>query len=408
MDFQSAFIEYFDNAAGRRNLQLDGPFLQVDGNRILENQTFNGKTISSISIVSVVIKNCVFQDVEFQGVYLENLDFIDCKFYSCTFYNCDIFMSKFENCKFEGGEFFDTNTSNSSISFCEFDANDFMNGNFFSCILENTSFQELSIIDVDFKQNKFVNNNTFDLVDFQSCIFSEIDFDQTIISNADISNISFINSKINDTSLSENCNAISPCFIDLQTILHSDINESVAKIFGLNGKADVKDYIKELTTELKFQSVFISYSFKDSSFAKYLNEKIRQRGLKTFLWEHNAPGGKRLKKIMKEYIHKHDKVLFIASENSLKSQACHFELSEARDIQDREWKDIYFPIHIDDYLFKLEKDDIRPKENRDEYWKNIEEIKDFNSVDFSAFRNNYENNPEFDEKVSKLVRDLRV
>jgi hypothetical protein len=100
--------------------------------------------------------------------------------------------------------------------------------------------------------------------------------------------------------------------------------------------------------------------------------------------------------------------LFIASEHSLKSKACHFELSEARGKQNKEWKDIFFPIHIDDYLFKLCKDDIRPKESREEYWKNVEEIKDFNSVDFIKFRADFKDNTVFDEKVAQLAKDLKL
>ena len=136
-----------------------------------------------------------------------------------------------------------------------------------------------------------------------------------------------------------------------------------------------------------------------------MNDSLKKKGISTFLWEKDAPGGKGLKKIMKENVKKHDRLLFIASENSIKSKACHFELSEGRLKQETMWKDILFPIHIDNYLFEVEKDDIRPFESQDEFWLNIQELKEINSIDFSHLKDKI-GKIEFDNKIMELIKGL--
>jgi hypothetical protein len=169
----------------------------------------------------------------------------------------------------------------------------------------------------------------------------------------------------------------------------------------------VKEYISELTSEFNYQSVFISYSFVDSHFARRLNEALHAIGVTTFLWEKDAPGGKPLAKIMTENIKRYDRILFIASKNSIKSQACQFELSEGRKKQAEVWKSIFFPIHIDNYLFEVQKEDIRPRSTGEELWENIQELKTTNSLDFSQFNKKKINNDKFRESVKQLVKDLK-
>ncbi len=147
-----------------------------------------------------------------------------------------------------------------------------------------------------------------------------------------------------------------------------------------------KKIISHLTTEPVFHSVFISYSFKDAHIGRELKRLLTKNGVKTFFWENDAPGGKKLKKIILDGIRDYEKFLFIASEHSLKSEACHYEITEAKEKYYKTWADIFIPIHIDNYLFTLRKDDI-PNKLSKTYWENIEELKEFNSLDFTFVKN---------------------
>lgn len=157
----------------------------------------------------------------------------------------------------------------------------------------------------------------------------------------------------------------------------------------------------------EFSSLFISYSFKDKEFVNQLNDSLNWNGVNTFLWEKDAPFGESLKNIMFENVHKYDRVLFVASENSLKSQACHYELTQAREKQDKLWKTILFPIHIDDFLFKVSKENIRPRDKADQYWLNICELREINSLDFTELSVAFDK-VKFDEKIDKLLINLET
>lgn len=104
-----------------------------------------------------------------------------------------------------------------------------------------------------------------------------------------------------------------------------------------------------------------------------------------------------------------DRVLFISSENSLRSKACQYELTTGREKQEQIWEDVLFPIHIDTYLFDVSKDKIRPIEMQDEYWKNIEELKRLNSLDFSdCFNKDGSATDIYERKLFRLLKGLRT
>jgi len=189
-----------------------------------------------------------------------------------------------------------------------------------------------------------------------------------------------------------------------------DTNENLDSITkALSIFSHVK-YLKkgeEFNLFSQYNSVFISYSLVDAEFAQRLNTILNDNGINTFLWEVDAPYGKSLKKIMIENINKYDKLLFIASTNSIKSPACQFELTNGRLKQDKLWQNILFPIHIDNFLFEIEKYNIRPINKQDEYWLNITELKALNSADFSKYTGNEYNKQEFIEKTLKLIENLK-
>jgi len=187
--------------------------------------------------------------------------------------------------------------------------------------------------------------------------------------------------------------------------------EKVADVTYISAGQDVEILkIKNHSTFMSdpfsdYSSLFISYSFKDKSFVIKLNEVLCENGVNTFLWEKDAPYGESLEDIMFENVHKYDRVLFVASENSLKSQACQYELSQAREKQDKLWKTVLFPIHIDNFLFELRKESVRPIEKAEEYWMNISELRRINSLDFTETATLLDND-RFREKIKILLTNL--
>ncbi|NOQ25139.1 MAG: cell division protein ZapA [Bacteroidales bacterium] len=176
---------------------------------------------------------------------------------------------------------------------------------------------------------------------------------------------------------------------------------NVVKYLGVKNDEKLSEY------EFKYDSVFISYSFKDRAFANLLNEALEMSGVETFLFEKDAPGGQELEEIMYEGINENDRLLFISSGNSIKSEACQFELTEGINKETKLWKNVLFPIHLDNYLFEVKKIHVRPKEKADEYWSNICALRKINSLDFSAFnKDNFDKN-DFQNMINKLMKQLK-
>ena len=126
------------------------------------------------------------------------------------------------------------------------------------------------------------------------------------------------------------------------------------------------------------------------------------------MWEKDAPAGRTLEEIMTSGITSHDKLLFIASEHSIRSKTCQYELTTAREKQESCWENIFFPITIDHYLFKVTKSQIRPLKFADEYWENIEEIKRVNALDFTQFNKDFFREQDFEDSFDKILEGLKI
>lgn len=384
------------------------------------------------------------QMVNLEGLELLNLTIRD-KHFECThFKGC-----KFENCDFTNTFFASSTLEKCHFQDCTFTWSKFLDVDLFTCQFEACTILGLELSDAVLKKTLFINcGEVLDLsirgsrereVSFINCYLQHLDIEP--IKNDDPEKIDFVDCLINESSFDridftsggfEDCklslNQFSACtfsansfsrknetpgneynLIDIRSILNSEPIDALTleNLFGIHSP-DVKEYLLGLTSKIEFQSIFISYSFKDKDFAKRINEELMKRGILTFLWEKDSPGGKPLKTIMSEGVKSKDRVLFIASTHSLKSEACHFELTEGRKKQEEIWEDVLFPIHIDDYLFELKKESIRPKEKQDEYWKNITELKDMNSLPFSDYVHPSSTNKlDFEKQLMRLIKGLR-
>ena len=168
------------------------------------------------------------------------------------------------------------------------------------------------------------------------------------------------------------------------------------ELINLRNILDIKPDVKN------YKSVFISYSFNDSKIAHLIYNFLVLNGIKVFLFEIDDPSGT-LEDVMSEKVLEYDKLLFIASENSLKSEACQFELTKCREKLSQQWETTVIPTRIDDYIFKIEKSKIHPITVRKRYWKNIKMLKDNNVIDYSNFVDDVDCQKFQNEKIIKMI-----
>lgn len=389
------------------------------------------------------IRRTTFKNCHFTGD-ITRIEFVSCRFIDCHFENVWGFFFMLQkcvvkNCRVDRSRFshlelfwFDVLFENCQFYLVQFDEAGFIHTHFTNCYFGNVSLQDFNPIEnVSFTDCYFYYSQFQDMIfhsdedaqDFREefpditmekcvldgCHFNSVDLRNSTISNSQLFKSGFLNCQLSAKTLSPETKDDSQNYasIDLQTIVKSaPISRIVlAKYFAITDP-NVQATLKTITTKMKFQSVFISFSFKDKLFAQALYDGLTARGVPVFYWEHDAPGGRTLRDIMSTNVQRFERLVFIASEYSLKSKPCQFEISEARKKQEATWDDILYPIHIDDYLFEVTKDRIRPIHMADEYWENIEELKRVNSRDLTFYRDGVGDKELFDQQLDKIVADL--
>ncbi len=420
--FIAKLDEFISSAPSLITSSLQRSFFmgQRDGNTSSSSERL---LISEVAIEECNLKNITFDYIHFKSCVFkkfsaEELKAHDCVFEDCEFLKTDIrasvfFLCDFINCSITKSRWAYVQLSDSTFTNTAFiNCYELLEFYFGGCYFDNLKFDNCQLGHCRFPPIVYGKENihlTFLRSTLHTCSFINNNLQKSEFLNCKLAQCVFSNCLLSRKTFKENTSSINEefCSIDLQSIKASEAIDEIdlRNIFGIHN-SDIKEYVSELTTRIIFQSIFISYSFKDRHLALKLNEELRLLGIFTFLWEKDAPGGTPLKKIMRDKIHKLDRILFISSSNSLRSAACQFELSEARKKQEKIWKNVFYPIHIDQYLFEVEKEDIRPTHLVEEYWANIVALREINSLDFSEFCLEVNDIIKFRENVRSIVKGL--
>jgi uncharacterized protein YjbI with pentapeptide repeats len=386
--------------------------------KVFKGYTFTGK------FAGVLFKGCKFVDCRFDGVFGFFCLFEDCKFHHTTFLNSRFSHFEFHwknlafnECYFKAVQLDEGTFFNVEFNECQFDMFNMTgfvaveNTLFIRCSVQFSNFVSLIHYSREDELNPEFPDLYFEwsIVDFSN--FKKIDLRNSKFMNSVLAETSFVDCEFNSDTISvtEELKFKSNGYLDLQTILKSEqIDFNILKQIFKVHDPNIQETLKKITEELNYQKVFISFSFEDKRFAERLHLEFESRGIRTFFWMKDAPPGQSMEDIMREGVRSTDKLLFIASKNSIKSIACQFELSEGRRKQTETWENIIFPIHIDDFIFKVNKSQIRPIEKMEEYWRNIEEIKRVNSADFSEFNKGKINHKKFKQSIDRIVKELEL
>lgn len=151
--------------------------------------------------------------------------------------------------------------------------------------------------------------------------------------------------------------------VSIETILGfgEEFPESFLRGCGLRDE-EIAYFRSVVGRPIRCYSCFISYSTKDEEFAARLHNDFQAAGIRCWKWDHDARTGRPIWGEIDQAIRRHDKVVLIASENSLRSPAVNREIERAIQEEDRRIKekqagkfdgevDVLFPVRVDNYLF---------------------------------------------------------
>ncbi|HKO57963.1 MAG TPA: toll/interleukin-1 receptor domain-containing protein [Thermoanaerobaculia bacterium] len=141
---------------------------------------------------------------------------------------------------------------------------------------------------------------------------------------------------------------------------------------------------------IEYYSTFISYSSRDDAFTRRLYDALQGKGIRTWYAPEELKIGDRIRSRIDESIRVHDKLILVLSANSVASNWVETEVETALEREEKEKRDVLFPIAIDDEGFDSQQPwarDIRRKRH----------IGDFRR---------WKSHDEFEKAFDRLVRDL--
>lgn len=182
---------------------------------------------------------------------------------------------------------------------------------------------------------------------------------------ADLRDADFRNTVMDFTSLGhidlttvkglETVKHVGPSTIGIDTIYLSKGKISEVFLRGAGVPENFVAYMKSLAgmeSAFEYYSCFISYSGKDVEFAKRIHVDLEAEKVNCWIFLEDAKTGREVWEQIDIPIRRFDKVVVICSENSLQSRPVLREIERALQREDREAKDILFPVRIDDYIFE--------------------------------------------------------
>lgn len=142
--------------------------------------------------------------------------------------------------------------------------------------------------------------------------------------------------------------------IDIDTIYRSKGNIPEIFLRGCGVPENFITFMRSLTGQDKafdFYSCFISQSAKDKRFCERLYADLQAKGVRAWYFPEDAKWGETVWGEIDRSIKIYDKLVVVCSENSLQSGPVNREIERALCREDKEGKNILFPIRIDDYIF---------------------------------------------------------
>jgi len=105
---------------------------------------------------------------------------------------------------------------------------------------------------------------------------------------------------------------------------------------------------------IEYFSCFISYSSQDDAFVRNLYEYLQSKKLRVWFAPEDLKIGDRFHSRIEEAIRMHDKLVLVLSKHSVTSAWVRREVDAALEREDREKRDIIFPIRVDDSIFEVD------------------------------------------------------
>lgn len=305
-------------------------------------RTFRVLDVSGSSLNGTEIRDSDFNSSTFRRCRLSEVTFDRCSFVGTTFREAE-FAGRitFRDCTMARATFYLASLAGVTFESCELSSSIFEGAQ-----LANVGFRKCDLVETSFHESKFTK-----------CEFVECHVNNPVCSGATFSATDL-------TGLAQTARVVfgDGAIIDWRSVCRSLRAVDLERLLVLSGMPEVfatysVSCAKAIDPDRLFKlmrSTFISYGSPDFEFALRLRNDLRRNGVETFFFASDATPGDRLHDVMRRGVNRYDRIIVIASADSLMRSGVRNEIQEAREREARDGGAAYLlPVAIDDAVFKM-------------------------------------------------------
>jgi|GEM_PF-1273247 len=156
---------------------------------------------------------------------------------------------------------------------------------------------------------------------------------------------------------------------------------------------------------IQYYSCFLSSTTANADFADRIRTDLISNNITCWHYRHDMKGGKFWRPQINEAIKLHDKLVFVASEQSVQRPEVVREILEAIEQERKTEQQKLFPLRLDDFILSKEALRFADKNIAASAWPEdwIRYIRQFHIPDFSAWKDH----DAYTQEFQKLLRDLK-
>jgi len=208
-------------------------------------------------------------------------------------------------------------------------------------VLDGANFDSANLTHVSFRGAHLIRTN------FVGANLSHADFTGSVVGG-----VIFADNDLSTVSGLDDLIYAGPATVGIDTMYRS--KGKIPALFL--GRVGVPDTLITLMSGLtgnafEFYSCFISHSAKDKRFCDRLYSDLQSNSVRTWYFPEDATWGEPVWREIDRGIRLYDKLVVVCSRDSLQSGPVLREIERALNREDRETKNILFPIRLDDYIF---------------------------------------------------------
>lgn len=144
-----------------------------------------------------------------------------------------------------------------------------------------------------------------------------------------------------------------PSIVNVNTVKlpHGEVLKNFLR--GIGFSDTFIEYLPSLLqSSFQYRSVFISYSSKDSTFARLVHSALQNKGVRCWFAPEDMKIGDRVRVRIDEAIHLQDKLLLLLSEHALASDWVEVEVEAALEKEQVQGRDVLFPVRLDESIMQ--------------------------------------------------------